>query len=446
MQASRWFAFALVAAPVAAQSAELALELGPRQLARAHSQHELVRDGDTLFVAGEVTLHAFDADTLAPRWSAGPPPGWDPLAADALAALLRGLALERTWTAPAVSGETVVAAWLLGKPRTSEQHQLGSILIQGSVPDRRLFGFDRATGVVCWSHAPRSDAPKQPRSFAEAMTLLTPPLALDGRIVVACTSDTSSIDYWLAAYDARGGALLWKTFVLRGQIARGALGFQMRDHPTPPLVAGPDGTSVLALTGLGALACVELESGLVRWSSPYPAVPLARTHQYGPIPTPGRWFPTAPRLVGDVILAAPPDSRALCAFDAHDGALLWDLGEADQLALFGRLPNQDELVGADGEHIALSGRELGLVRVRGGLRAPLGFELVWSRPVEEPLWTRTRWQGDLLYLPVPGGLVPHDLATGEPRPVLALDAELGYRIDAGAVTGLGRRGLTRVAR
>lgn len=445
MQAFRWLALALVAGSVAAQSAELALELGPRQLSRAHAQHELVRAGDTLFVAGEVSLHAFDADTLASRWNAGPPPGWGQVSADARAALLRGLALERTWTAPAVSGEMVVAAWLLATPRASEQHQFGNILIQGSLPDRRLFGLDRATGVVCWSHAPRPGAPP-PRSFAERMTLLTPPLALDGRIVVACTGDASSIDYQLAAYDAESGALLWKTFLLRGQIARGALGFQMRDHPTPPLVAGPDGKSVLALTGLGALACVELESGFVRWSSAYPAVPIPRAHQYGPVPYPGRWFPTPPLVVGDVILAAPLDSRALCAFDVRDGALLWDLGEADQLALFGRLPNQDELVGADGEHIALSGRELGLVRVHGGLRAPLGFELVWSRPVEEPLWTRTRWQGDLLYLPVPGGLVPHDLATGEPRPLLSLDAELGYRFDGNVVTALGPRGLTRRTR
>jgi outer membrane protein assembly factor BamB len=444
MQACRWLALVLVASSSAAQSAELALELGPRQLPRAHAQHELVRDGDTLFLAGEVSLHAFDADTLAPRWNAGPPPGWDQLAADGRAALLRGLALERTWTAPAVSAETVVAAWLLATPRAREQ-QFGGLQLQGSLPDRRLFGLDRATGVVCWNHAPRPGAPKE-RSFAERMTLLTPPIALDGRIVVACTSDTSSVDYQLAAYDARGGALLWKTFVLRGQIARGAFGFQMRDHPTPPLVAGPDGASVLALTGLGALACVELESGLVRWISAYPAVSIPRAHLYGPVPYPGRWFPTAPRLVGDVILVAPPDSRALCAFDARDGSLLWELGEADQLAFCGRLPDQDELVGADDEHIALGGRELGLLRVRGGLRAPQGFELVWSRPVEEPLWTRARWQEGLLYLPVPGGLLPHDLTTGEPRPLLALDAELGYRIDGDAITALGRSALTRQPR
>jgi hypothetical protein len=443
MQASRWLAFALLSGTVAAQSAEFALELGPRQSPHAHAQHELVRDGDTLFVAGEVSLRAFDADTLAPRWSAGPPPGWQVLSADARAALLRGLAPERTWTAPAVSGETVVAAWLLATPRVREQG-FGGFQVQGSLPARRLFGLDRATGVVCWSHAPRSAAKE--RSFAEAMTLLTPPLALDGRIVVACTSDTSSIDYQLAAYDARSGVLQWKTFLLRGQIDRGPLGFQSRDYPTPPLIAGPDDASVLALTGLGALACVELESGLVRWSSPYPAVPRSRALSYGPIPSPGRWFPTPPRIIGDVILVAPPDSRALCAFDAHDGALLWDLAEADQLALFGRLPDQDELAGADGEHIVLSGRELGLVRVRGGLRAPLGFELVWSRPVEEPLWTRTCWQDGFLYLPVPDGLRPHDFLTGEPRALLALDAELGFRFDGGAVTALGRRGLTRGTR
>ena len=435
MQAFRWLAFLVaVGRPGGAQStAVLELDVHARR-AGEQANFVLARDGEELFANGELGLVALDAGSLAVRWSAGP-------CTLPAAPLAHAFAPERTWHAPALTSEVVVAALLLPEPRGRTEEMLG-IELSSALPDRRLHGHARATGVELWSHAPRGGVARGELRFAERMTLLTPPLAVGERVLVACTEDGSSIDYWLAAYDARDGALAWKAFVMRGQIERNMLGGQMRDHPTPPLVATPDGAGAVAVTGLGEVVRVDARTGDVSWNRTYPAVPLPRTRVYTPIGRRTRWRTAPPLVVGDVVLVAPPDGRTLCAFDLLDGTPLWELDEKEQLERFGCLPPNDTLVAAAEGFLLFGGRELTLVRLQGDLRRPESFELAWSWPSTSS--SRALLHAGRLFVPDDSGVVLHDLSSGAPLGRVELDARLGFRLDGNALTALGRRGFAEV--
>ena len=454
------FACALVglSAIARAQTAgKVELELDPLESAeRPHVRSQLVpvRAGELLYVASGLRLFALDAFTLEPRWRAGPPSGWYSLDPARRAELLEGVDHEFAWSAPNVGARAVVAALQLPLARGRREEHMG-VVIARALPERRLFAFDRFTGRRLWDHVPPELAPgSDPRveldrrgvALARRASVIGPPLVVGERVLVPCSSDSSSVDYRVAAYELADGGAVWATFVLRGQVARDGLGFVLDEFLAPPLVLTPDGRHVLVLTGLGTLALLDASTGEIGWSTRYPAEPLPRSHAHMPPRRSLRWRGTPPLVVGETVIAAPPDARALFAFDLVDGRLLWSLSEADELALFPCRPETDHLAGVAGDTLWLGGPELAAVRCIGGLRAPASFELAWTDPLGCASGARARLVGQTLFVPDATRVRALDACTGVTRRAYEADATVGLLVDDAELVAVGAGTLARIER
>ncbi len=266
-------------------------------------------------------------------------------------------------------------------------------------------------------------------------------------MLVPCASDESSIDYRIAAYELARGRLAWTTFVRRGQVQRTSLGHALNEFAAPPLVLVPGGAHVLALTGLGTLALLDATTGELGWSTRYPAEPVPRVHAILPARRSVRWRSTPPVVVGEVVLAAPVDSRALLAFDLVDGRLLWSLSDAEEFAHFACRSASDHLAGAEGDRLYFGGPELAAVRCVGGLRAPSRWELCWTIPASRASAARAQLVKGVLFVPDgPDRLREFESLTGAERRSHATDATLGLLVREEALFALGTGTLTRLER
>lgn len=409
------------------------------------SQLVPVQAEDLVWVASALRLFALDARTLGLRWSAGPPEGWSGLGDARRAEILEGLDHEFAWTMPGV-GEQVVAAVLLLPFAREERLVEHGRLLATLRPERRLFAYARVTGEPLWDHAPPGPPPSSGGEFALRMNLIGPPLVAGALVLVPCASDESSIDYRIAAYELASGRLAWSTFVQRGQVQRTPLGHVLNEFTAPPLVLAPGGGHVLALTGLGTVALLDARTGELGWSTSYPVVPLPPAHAIRPPRRSLRWRSTPPVVVGDVVLAAPMDSRALLAFDLVDGRLLWSLADIEEFAHFSCRSGSDHLAGAEGDTLYLGGPELAALRCVGGLRAPLRWELTWTLP-EVASGARSQLANGIWMVPDgPGRLLEIEACSGVERRVHAADASLGLLVREDALFALGTGGLTRLER
>lgn len=421
------------------------VELQPFEGARrpgVRSQLVPVQAGELVYVASALRLFALDARTLEPRWRAGPPRGWHGLEEEQRAALLGGIDHELAWTMPGVGERAVVALLQLPFSRGKDEARYGQV-VSRALPERRLFAYERETGKRLWDHAPASAKAARSGASGQRMNVIGPPLVVGERVLVACASDESSIDYRVAAYELASGDLAWTTFVLRGQVERNGLGQLTGEFSAPPLVLAPDG-HVLVLTACGALAVLSATTGELTWSTRYPAEPLPRVHTVMPPRRTVRWRSTPPVVVGDVVLAAPMDSRALLAFDLADGRLLWSLPDVEETALPFRKLKSDHLIGAEADTLYLGGPELAAIRCVGGLRAPSSWELVYAAPVGTTPGARARLANGTLLVPDGARLHEIDARTGAERRSRAADATLGLLVQDTALFAVGAGSLERL--
>ena len=406
--------------------------------------------GELVLVTSSLRLFAFDASTAELRWSAGPPPGWDALEPAARARLFDGLG-RRLWIAPA-AGERVAIAALQVPMSKSPGEEWQGIRIATQLPERRLFAYELGTGRPLWNHAPPPDWDGKSGPHEQRMTLIGSPTVVGDRVIVACTSDTSSIDYNVSCYQLATGALSWSTFVVRGQVERNSNGRLIFEFTGAPLVAVPGQGRLLAQTGLGQIAALDLATGAILWRTEYYPIELPKTRSYTPPRREVVWRTTPPIVVGDVVLATPPDSRDLLALDLEDGHRLWiipmkGLSELDRST---ELLSFDHLVGADAEVLFLGGAKVSAFSLPRGLRSPHA-----SRPV--PLWTvrverpdtsgRAHLFGDQIFQPNgPIECLALDQASGKSRGSHEVNAMHGMLVTDGAVFAVTENGLERVER
>ena len=405
--------------------------------------------GEHVLVTSTLRLFAFDARTAELRWSAGPPHGWDALEPAVREQLFDGLDLRLLWVAPAASERVVVAALQLPLSRNPTEDWHG-IQIATAVPERRLFAFELDSGRPLWNHAPAGSGQLAEPSFAQEMTLTSSPTVTGSRVLVPCTSDESSVDYHVACYELTTGALLWNTFVLRGQLERNSFGKAMREFAGPPLVAVAERGCVLAQTGLGAIAALDLATGTLLWRTDYYPIPVPKARTYTAPKREVVWRTTPPIVVGDVVLATPPDSFDLMALDLAYGHVLW-INPARSLASLHSETAKlgfDHLIGASADVIYVGGSKLSAFAKRGGFRSPRRFENLWTVPLEQS-WTLGRAQlaGEGIFQPGPGECLVLDRKTGTKGNDHALTSRpRGFLVTDGALYALGDDGLKRIER
>ena len=404
--------------------------------------------GEHVLVTSTLRLFAFDAGTAELRWSAGPPDGWNALEPALRDQLFDGLDLRLLWVAPAASERVAVAALQVPLSRNPTEDWHG-LQIATAIPERRLFAFELDSGRPLWNHAPRPGEPAEP-SFAEEMTLTSSPTVAGGCVLVPCTSDASSVDYHVASYELTTGTLLWSTFVVRGQIERNMFGKAVREFVGAPLVAVPERGRVLAQTGLGTIVALDLVTGELLWRTDYEAIPLPKARSYTPPKREVVWRTSAPIVVGDVVLATPPDSRDLMALDLADGHVLWSVTERELTACHSDTEKLgfDHLLGASEDVIYLGGSKLSAIARRGGLRSPRPLEHLWTVPVEQP-WTLGRAQlaGEEILQPGASECLVLDRKTGTRRDDRSLTSRpCGFLVTADALFALGEDGLKRIER
>jgi len=450
---ARWPSLAsllLAAAPArAAQVVEQPLELTPFAALEPRSQLELVpvREGDAVLVSTTLRLYVFEAATGARRWTAGPPAGWHALRPDDQKALFAGLDGRRGFVAPAAGGGVALAALQVPMARHETDLWQG-IVIQNAIPERRLFAFDLATGRALWDHAPPPGWNGTSGPFAQRMRVVGPPLVAGGSVLVPCSYDESSIDYQVACYALDSGELRWRTFVTRGQVERAYLGGEFLEFVAAPLVLDAARGRVIAQSGLGLLVALDLSSGEIVWRAGYEPIPLAKTRSYQPPRRAFPWRMTPPLVVGDTLLATPPDSAVLLALDLGDGHELWRRSVQALSALDHRETMAfDQLIGAEGGVLYLGGAKLGALEIVGGLRSPRFPVSLWTRPVEKPeACGRAQLSGETLLVPTPSGSRVFERGSGEPRGSIEHEEGRGVLCEKEALFVLTAKGLRRIER
>jgi len=404
--------------------------------------------GDLVFATTTLRVLAFDSCSTDLRWSAGPPDGWDELEPDVRAGLFDGLG-RRLCVEPAVGESVVVAALQVPMSRRKNLEWQG-ITIRTALPERRLFAFELGTGRPLWNHSPLPGWTGDGGSHAQRMSLVGSPTVVGQHVIAASSSDESSIDYHVSCYQLATGSLIWTTFVVRGQIERNGYGYLPCEFSAAPLVAVPERGLVLAQTGLGLIAALDSATGEIQWRTEYQAIELPKARSYSPPRRETVWRMSPPIVVGDVVLATPPDSRHLFAFDLADGHKLWwvwarglaELDSGTKLLAF------DDLIGADEQVIYLGGSKISALMKNGGLRSPKSFEPLWTERVERPdLAGRCQLAGDDLLLPGPGRCLVLERENGKKKSEQILDGTpRGLLVTDAAIFALTDDGLNRIER
>lgn len=196
--------------------------------------------------------------------------------------------------------------------------ELSGVEITTYRPRRVLVALDAETGDLAW-HMGASPADE---AALAGLSVASDPVVADGVATVVLSTWEKRWRVFLAAFDARTGALRWKREVVGGQQELNLFGEVIHE-----LVAGTPAVAdgvVYATTGLGVLAAADLRTGELRWLTSYPTTELRLVEVW--FTTPMRfptWGPSPIVAYGDALLAAPGEGPNLLCFDRADGTLRW---------------------------------------------------------------------------------------------------------------------------
>ncbi|MBM4031578.1 MAG: hypothetical protein FJ291_07295 [Planctomycetes bacterium] len=216
-----------------------------------------------------------------------------------------------------------------------------------------LVALDLVTGERRWAAGPMAASSKAELDDRYAAR----PAVGGGRVYATVVHDDVEGDSHLsstasvAAFDARGGKLLWRRTLCRltpGKFTISRLRRKIRVFCSPPLYANG---VVYAGTNAGVFAALDAETGDVRWTTRYDQNPvmldatvLPETHQ-------SKLFcaNAAPIVFGPYLLAMPVDNSArLYCLDRFTGKVLWSrVGDGHALRLVGVWKDQ-AIVGGSG--------------------------------------------------------------------------------------------------
>ncbi|MEX1026129.1 MAG: PQQ-binding-like beta-propeller repeat protein [Planctomycetota bacterium] len=368
-----------------------AVDLGRigRLSARRFNSFPVVSAG-TLVATNSIDVVAIDTATGKRRWHFEGPPAWEHLSARDN--LFEGISHDSILIAPAIGGGVVVAALQLPISIDQDDEWQG-IEIKTPIPERRLFAFDLATGERLWDHSPEivpsERGAHSPRlvwnpwagSYAERMIVSAPPIVAGTRVLVPCYLKQGRIDFHLACYDLETGGRLWSTALISGQRPRNMFGQVSEEFVSTPVTVVGD--RVIVQTELGTVASVDLASGQIQWQCRYDQIEIPKTRNYGKAQRLSLWREAPPIVANGIVVSTPSDSNDLLGIDLEDGRVLWAYNAALLGAKAREAARIDLLLGADDEHIYLSGPEVvTALRKRGGLRTLNAFQHAWSVPID----------------------------------------------------------------
>lgn len=334
-----------------------------------------VRGETQLFVSTSLRVLALDAYSGSLVWKSDEPRGWAETSEQQRSNFYEGIDQANCIVRAAASERVVVAPLQIPVAFIKKEDFQGSIAITRIIPDRRLFAFDARDGTPLWNQAPPPGWDGDSGGFVERMSIAGPPVIAERRVLAPCYRMQGRIDYHVGCFDLDTGALLWSTDVISGQRELNMFGRPKQEFCAPPLVVAGD--KVIAQTQLGAIACLDLYTGEVRWVTLYEQIPLPRTRDLDAPTRPSVWKNQPPVVAGDTVVATPYDSWDLLGLDLDRGTLLWSVsnrsnGQIETLAGVqgGRI---SELVGARDDTVFLAGERVLALRSQAGLHvaAPL---------------------------------------------------------------------------
>lgn len=386
--------------------------------------------GDTLLVSTSLRLLAVDAYAGVLRWVSDEPPGWDAVDAGegkSLASgkddteLIRrdffsGLDRDTLLVAPAAGSGVAVAALQIPVTHLSNR-EFQNIRITTVIPDRRLFAYDLETGAPLWDHMPPTLWDGESGTFPQRMRVAGPPVVVGSRVLVPAYRMRGRIDYHVACYDLPTGELLWSRAVISGQRELNMFGRHQWEFAAPPLLV--EGDRVVALTGLGAVAALDLYTGDLLWETLYEQIALPQVRQFEAHRRKRNWRNAPPVAVDGVVVATPVDSEDMIALDLDTGATLWSVRH-DAL-MRSRSREQLTLIGADSTSVYLAGRQIIACRQPAGLGS--------RRPPDTKDESRVLYQaGEMNYgaLPRPTLTADHVVVPTRQRRVVLDRRDLGY--------------------
>ncbi len=250
-----------------------------------------------------------------------------------------------------------------------------------------LVALDLMSGALAWR---RMATELLPADRAAGGWFVSAPLPVGGRLLVGVRSGGGGDDYYLCCLRAGDGELVWRTFVAaRPSDPLFRLGYQAWFEGMPCESRG----LAVVCTGGGIVAAVEVATGGLRW--------LARYDQAGSRRAGWRrwyrhdgWRSWTPLSSGGVVYATPPDSDFIYAMDVDSGRLLWRREREDHRHLAGARDGRAYIVGADATCLGPSG------------------EAVWRVQLPSAAVGRAALAGRVLHVPVAGGIIFLDAATG----------------------------------
>ncbi len=369
--------------------------------------------GDLLLVNTGLRLLAVSTWTGELAWDSGEARGFGQANNAARAERFLGVDRQHLMVGSCVA-EGVAVAPLQTFHALLPKQKFNNINITTPLPERRLFGFELGTGRKLWSHEPPADWDGESGSLLERATVAAPPVAAGGRVLFPVVRMQGRIDYHVACVDARDGRLLWSTNLISGQRELNMFGRAEHEFSAAPLVV-VDGR-VLALTQLGAIAALDLESGEILWETLYERIELPRTQDFRAPAFRAVWRNAPPVIADGALLATPFDSRDLVALDLETGALAWSLAHATINRAAGSMGQIDLLVGAQKDCIVLGGQMLAVLDAPAGVATRAPLRVRWSREAsedEDPFTGRPTLARGRVVWPLRDGRVELDLATGD---------------------------------
>jgi len=249
-----------------------------------------------------------------------------------------------------------------------------------------LAAVDLRTGRTRWVRSVSELVPPEGRG---AGWFVSPPLPTDGVLVVGVRRGPRGGEYYLCGLDPDGQPL-WQRFVSARDDDPAALLYE--DQPWfEGMAAAGDGLAV-ACAGGGVVIAVEAASGQVRWLTRYDQVGRAffRLRYLSA----RRWRSSTPAICDGIVYVTPLDSDFIYALDLESGRTLWRRERGSYSYLAGAV---------DGK-VFLSGDSACCIAADGSLE--------WERELPSRVVGRPLVAGHVLYLPLPGGLLYLDTATG----------------------------------
>lgn len=277
------------------------------------------------------------------------------------------------------------------------------IPIKVNIPMRKLVAFDTNTWKRLWDHTESlADSDLEYASFP------CPPAAQRGVLYSSAFLVRGFVQSWVAAFDARSGKTLWRTWLCSGQVEQTMFGEHAVEPLCSPVVVANE--TVYHITSFGAVAALEAKTGRIRWITEYDQIEVKAAKGYYPSEREIGWHNTPPVLVdlgdhgGRVLVTTPLDSDYYYAFDADRGGMLWNYPRN----------GLEYLVGTTGGRVILAGEDRVVAHdVRTGKH-------VWEVELRPPLVPRTELisgrgtvTDKLAFIPLRSRVLPIEVASGK---------------------------------